>query len=173
MRTLSRAAAVFCLFASAVLAMNPASAAPVSEPISISGMYYRLELVTAATGLNGGQCPDSLGEYVTLYEYWPGPNGTGFNQHGIVNYNGAVGIYTDTNFPKTPKVGATSWSGIYDFTVYENGGIVQRGTGTFSTEFTTVDGLSSYGTNIFTLSLNGVPFCQESRQFTRIFTGLP
>lgn len=59
----------------------------------------------------------------------------------------------------------------HDYTVYVGGSVVATGSAVFETALNVVDAYSDYGITPATITTDGVKVCQETVQYTDVYTG--
>jgi hypothetical protein len=185
-RHLAAFAALLALAAS----VTSAATSPRTKTIVLKpGFYDDQEMVlTVTTG-----CVQTAAELINEVKFYPGPNAKGYTVRTpissfttstntsttppTVTVTGTVGFTVNSDFPKTPKPGATSWQGTATFTNFESvGGAAQAtttGNITFSySDITVVDEFTSYWTSSISYPLGeGGPNCTYTSQTTSTFIG--
>lgn len=115
------------------------------------GNYLISSYYVSDKGSQGTTCIIPAGTYLTSIYSYPGPNKAGATSR--VSLNGPTGNYVWLlNFPTTPPVGATTWSGNVTETILPGG---QPVTVTFSSTFTMVDSKSYVATTTYVTPVAG------------------
>lgn len=156
------------------LANLVASSVQASSPVTLTpGIYYSQDVVTSATPINGGTCPNAVGDLLVQWVTYPGPKAAGYTVRQALSFEGTSGMVIFSNFSKTPPAGTATWNTNANYVTYLNGAVYQTGTNALVFETTVTDPYSYYGKFTATISVSGTQVCQEVIYYSAVFTGIP